>query len=186
MKSALIALLLASTGAAAQEHRHVPGMTHPSDQPPMTEGGQAAFAAIAEVIRLLEADSTTDWSRVNLEALRQHLIDMDEVTLRGRMVSAPIDRGVRVTYSGVGRTLEAIRRMVVTHATVVNAMPGLEATAAVTPTGARLTVLARDPADRRTVARLRGLGGIGVLALGGHHGPHHLAIARGDANAHAH
>ena len=44
--------------------------------------GQDAFGAIAEVVRLLDADPETDWSKVDLERLRQHLIDMNEVVLR--------------------------------------------------------------------------------------------------------
>jgi hypothetical protein len=39
--------------------------------------GQDAFGAIAEVVQLLDADPQTDWSRVDLERLRQHLIDMN-------------------------------------------------------------------------------------------------------------
>jgi hypothetical protein len=42
-----------------------------------TQPGQSAFAAIQEIVAMLEADPKTDWSRVNIEALRQHLIDMD-------------------------------------------------------------------------------------------------------------
>jgi hypothetical protein len=40
-----------------------------------TEPGQSAFAAIQEIVVLLEAGPTTDWSKVNLEPLchrRQH------------------------------------------------------------------------------------------------------------------
>ena len=49
--------------------------------------GQGAFAAIQEIVGILEADSSTDWSKVNIEALRQHLIDMDNVTLRSEVKS---------------------------------------------------------------------------------------------------
>jgi hypothetical protein len=49
------------------------------------------------------------------------------------------------------------------------------------PTGVRLTVTARDAEDAKAVARVRGLGFIGLLTLGGHHQPHHLAMARGQA-----
>src|SRR6516165_7172350 len=38
--------------------------------------GQDAFGAIQEVVQILEADPTTDWSKVNIDALRQHLVDM--------------------------------------------------------------------------------------------------------------
>src|SRR5579884_926245 len=37
--------------------------------------GQGAFGAIQEIVRSLDADPNTDWSKVDLEALRQHLID---------------------------------------------------------------------------------------------------------------
>ena len=43
--------------------------------------GQDAFGAIQEIVHILDADPKTDWSKVDLEALRQHLIDMNEVTL---------------------------------------------------------------------------------------------------------
>ena len=48
--------------------------------------GQDAFGAIAEVVQMLDADPSTDWSKVDLERLRQHLIDMDEVTMRSMIV----------------------------------------------------------------------------------------------------
>ena len=43
--------------------------------------GQDVFGAIQEVVRILEADPATEWSKVNISALRQHLIDMNEVTV---------------------------------------------------------------------------------------------------------
>ena len=58
-----------------------------------------AFAAIQEIVRSLEADPKTDWSKVNIEGLRQHLIDMDNVTLRSSVASAPVESGVRFTVT---------------------------------------------------------------------------------------
>ena len=37
-----------------------------------TRSGQEAFATIGEIVRILEADPRTDWSKVNIEALRHH------------------------------------------------------------------------------------------------------------------
>src|SRR5579859_2920628 len=51
--------------------------------------GQGAFAAIQEIVEILEADPHTDWSKVDINALQQHLIDMDNVTLHARVESAP-------------------------------------------------------------------------------------------------
>ena len=45
----------------------------------------------------------------DLEALRQHLIDMNEVTLRAEAVAKPIDGGLDIAVTGSGRTLTAIQ-----------------------------------------------------------------------------
>ena len=49
---------------------------------PTHDARQEVFGTIQEVVRILDADPTTDWSKVNIAALREHLIDMNEVTLR--------------------------------------------------------------------------------------------------------
>jgi hypothetical protein len=142
-------------------------------QPAPVQPGQAAFAAIAEIVALLEADPATDWSRVDLEALRQHLIDMDNVTLRAAVQGEAVDGGVRYTVTGEGPVRLSIRRMVAAHAAAMEG--GWRFTAAETAAGATLTVTVPE-ADR---ARLRGLGFIGVLTRGMHHQAHHLMLARG-------
>lgn len=139
--------------------------------------GQDAFGAIQEIVRMLEADPKTDWSKVNLEALRQHLIDMNEVTLSADAAPTPIDGGLEIGITGDGRTLAAIQRMVPAQAQELNQMNGWSAKAETLPNGVRLTVTSDDPAQ---VAHIRGLGFIGLLASGSHHQLHHLAIAKGE------
>jgi hypothetical protein len=174
---------VAST-ATAQAHDH---MQHESTTAAMpTLPGQAAFGAIAEIVHILEADPATDWTRVNIEALRQHLIDMDEVTMRAAIVKKNIPNGIEASISGTGRTLGAIQRMAVNQSGMLNLSDDYAATATVTPTGARVVITSRHPDDPRAVARLRGLGYAGLLTEGDHHVRHHLAIARGDADAHKH
>ena len=146
-----------------------------------TMPGQDAFGAIAEVVRLLEADPGTDWSRVDLERLRQHLIDMNEVVLRADVKARPVPGGLAMDVTGSARTARAIRAMVAPHAAELDRMDDWLARAEPIPGGIRLTVTARKPDDAQVVARIRGLGFIGLLVQGGHHGPHHLAMARGDA-----
>jgi hypothetical protein len=141
--------------------------------------GQDAFGAIAEIVRILDADPETDWSRVDLERLRQHLIDMHEVVLRAEVQAIPVPGGLAMDVRGAGRTERAIRTMVVPHAAELDRMPGLAAKAEPIRGGVRLTVTARDAQDAKAVARLRGLGFVGLLTLGTHHQPHHLAMARG-------
>jgi hypothetical protein len=72
--------------------------------------------------------------------------------------------------------------MVIMHAAELEKMPQWHAVASATPDGALLTVTARAPNDSATVARIRGLGFIGLLATGDHHREHHLALARGETD----
>src|SRR5437867_8737945 len=139
--------------------------------------GQDAFGAIQEVVRVLESDPKTDWSKVDLEALRQHLIDMNDVTLQADVATKPVDGGLEIAVTGSGRTLAAIQRMVPAHAAEINGLNGWSAKTAPLDNGVLLTVTAGDPKE---VQRVRGLGFIGILVSGSHHQPHHLAMATGE------
>ena len=138
--------------------------------------GQDAFGAVQEIVRILEADPATDWSKVNLAVLREHLIDMNEVTLRANAAERPVEGGLEIAVTGGGRMLDAIRRMIPAHARELDAMPRWDARTEPLPDGVRLTVSSAEPGD---VARIRGLGFIGLLVSGSHHQPHHLMMARG-------
>jgi len=139
--------------------------------------GQDAFGAIQEIVRVLESDPKTDWSKVDLEALRQHLIDMNDVTLQADVATKRVDGGLEVAVTGSGRTLAAIQRMVPAHAAEINGLNGWSAKTAPLDKGVLLTVTAGDPKE---VQRIRGLGFIGILVSGSHHQPHHLAMAKGE------
>jgi len=112
-----------------QQHGAMPGdgmagMHHAMHAGEPTSPGQAAFGAVQEIVALLEADPNTDWSKVDLGALREHLIDMDEVTLRAVATETPIDGGLAIAVTGTGRTLAAIQRMIPAHAAALNGVHG--------------------------------------------------------------
>jgi hypothetical protein len=142
-----------------------------------TMPGQDAFGAIQEVVRMLDADPKTDWSKVDLEALRQHLIDMNEVTLKADAAPKQIDGGLEIAITGTGRTLVAIQRMIPAYAQNVNGLNRWTVKAASLPDGELLTVTATDPKE---IQHIRGLGFIGLLVSGSMHQPHHLAMAKGE------
>ena len=149
-----------------------------------TRAGQEAFATIAEIVRLLDADSTTDWSKVDLEALREHLRDMDDVTMRADIRATPVPGGATFDVQGTGRVREAIRRMALSHGATIAPSDGFTWTATSTATGARVTIRALKATDRPMEARIRALGFVGVLTLGDHHTAHHLGIANGTMRGH--
>jgi hypothetical protein len=155
---------------------HMHGMQGASGSLPM-QPGQDAFGAVQEIVGMLEADPATDWSKVNLDALRVHLIDMNEVALRADATVERIDGGIRVAVTGTGRTLAAIQRMLPEHAREMNGKDGWAIQAEPLPDGMTLTVTAADP---KQVVIIRGLGFIGVMASGGHHQMHHLMMAKGE------
>ena len=174
-----------ATNHAMMDHAaHQRQMQQPARLP--TLPGQAAFGAISEIVAILKADSTTDWSKVNIEALRQHLIDMDAVTMRAAVTQHPVPGGFEADVTGDEKTMAAIRRMLGSHTRMLSQGTEYRATAAEITGGARLTVVAADPGDTALVTRIRGLGFAGMLTEGSHHVRHHLALARGDMAAHEH
>lgn len=169
---------------AAQGHDHgamPPRATAPGAMPALA--GQAAFATIAEVVRQLDLDLSTDWSRVNLDALREHLRDMHDVTLQATVRTVDVPGGFEARVTGTGRVTEAIRRMTTAHAAMVSAEPGIRMTVSTIPGGVRVRVVATEDETAREALRLRGLGFFGVMAMGDHHEAHHLMLARGTPHA---
>lgn len=104
-----------------------------------------------------------------LERLRQHLIDMNEVVLRSQVKQTPVPGELVMDVTGTGRTEQAIRTMLVPHAAELDRMLLFAAKTELIAGGVRLTVTAKAPDDAKV-----------------HHGPHHLAMARGETFAHAH
>lgn len=176
------ALAGASTGALAQEHQTADHSAVAHSATSQTSGlqapGEAAFGAIQEIVDRLEADPATDWSRVDIVALREHLIDMNEVTLHASIRMEPTENGLRFYVTGAGRTREAIQRMVLDHARTMGDAPRWTMTAQAIPDGALVIAQARAPTD---LLRMRALGLIGMIADGAHHQAHHWMIATGES-----
>jgi hypothetical protein len=145
-----------------------------------TMPGQDAFGAIQEVVQILDSDPTTDWSKVNIAALREHLIDMNEVTLHAAATEQPLANGIEIAVTGEGRTLLALKRMVPAHVGELVRI-GWNAKTEDLPNGVKLTVTSDDP---KLMTKLKALGFMGIMVQGGHHQPHHLMIAKGEFHTH--
>ena len=172
------AVLATPTYAAEPQHQH--HETLPSATP-LTAPGNDAFAAIQEITDTLLADPKTDWSRVNLEPLRQHLVDMRNFTLNVNVsAQKPIEGGMEFTVKAVTPEASAsLGRLLSAHPAILKQETGWEMTAAKTEGGgytARVT--STVPGD---AAKIRGLGYIGIVALGKHHQAHHWQMATGAA-----
>lgn len=146
---------------------------------PLTAPGNDAFAAIQEVVDKLLADPNTDWRRVNLEALRQHLIDMHNFTLNVEVTAQkPIDGGIEFTVKPTTPSAApSLARLLSAHPAVLQQESGWTMTAVKNSDGGYTArVLGRSAED---TAKIRGLGYIGIVAYGNHHPAHHWQMATG-------
>ena len=168
----LMAMALGSSADAAapdDNHPHERGATR------LTQPGQAAFGALSEAVAMLDRDPSTDWSKVDITRLRNHLVDMDEVVMRSDAVQQSTGDAVRVTYTGSGSTLSAIQRMIPAHSAMMNGFRNWRTSTETRPDGVTWIIVS-DPSE---LQRIRALGPYGLLTLGDHHAIHHLAMAQG-------
>lgn len=161
------------------QHAHHGHRAAEGDAAP-TEGGEAAFTAIAEIVALLAEDDATDWESVDIDGLRAHLVDMSLLTLHASVMRLEEGETIRFVVSGEAEVVGAVQRMTIAHAPFLERLEEWEVAAEPTVDGAVLSIRSEDPALR---IMARGLGFFGLMAMGAHHPEHHLAIARG---AHVH
>ena len=163
-----VASLLFAAPVFAQ-HSHS-GSGHTMDGP--QETGQSGFAALAEIVAILREDPETDWSTVNIAALRRHLVDMDLLTTAAEVTLTTDPEGARFEISGTGRVLEAIRAMVPAHAPFLAAETGWNVSTEEIGNGIALIV-------DGDATQIQALGFFGMMTIGAHHQEHHLMLARG-------
>ncbi len=179
----LTSVICVPSFAAGDEHMHQHQHSSPMATP-LTEPGNDAFATIQEAVQKLLADPATDWSRVNLEALRQHLVDMNNFTLNVNVVTQkPIDNGVEFTVKPTTpNAAGSLDRLFSAHPAVLKQESGWEMKSIRNSDGSYTARVTGNPGD---AAKIRGLGYIGLVAFGAHHQEHHWMMATG-ANPHAH
>ena len=138
------------------------------------EPGQGAFAAISEIVAMLAADPETDWSKVDIDALRSHLVDMANLVTKTSVETRDILGGIEIIMDKPGPDEGAALRMVPAHAPVLAGETGW--TSEVSDAGDHLVWRVVSDADE---AKIRALGFFGLMAIGDHHRAHHLSIATG-------
>ena len=171
MRFFLYAVPLLLAAPAFAQHNHS-GSGHTMDGP--QETGQSGFAALAEIVTILREDPETDWSTVNIAALRQHLVEMDLLITAAEVTIVADPKGTRFEISGTGRVLEAIRAMVPAHAPFLANDTGWDVSTEEIGGGVALIV------DGDTT-QIQALGFFGMMTIGAHHQKHHLMLAMGSA-----
>ena len=181
----VIGMLSISSQALAQtQHGHTDQMSHTAGRSvsqdneanapatPLEEPGQGALAALTEVVARLRADQSTDWSRVSLATLRDHLVDMERLVIDTEVIEKPTSNGLSIR---IGPENAAALRMVPAHAPVLASETGWSSLIEPQDDGGLIwTVLSDDDAGQ-----VRALGFFGLMALGNHHRAHHWDLVTG-------
>jgi hypothetical protein len=166
--SLLSAAMIFVASSALAQHAHQP--SSPS------ETGQSQFAAIAEIVTLLRDDPKTDWAQVDIKALRDHLVDMNNVTTKAS-VELSVDQ-LSVTFSVTGSEVVAasIQRMALAHSPMLQQSSGWSVVTGEQEGGATMMVRVSTEEELNQVL---GLGFFGLMTIGAHHQQHHIMIAKG-------
>jgi len=169
-----------SDQSAMMHHEHTMKMSGGE----LTEPGNDAFGTIQEVIAKLNKNPNTDWKQVNLEALRQHLLDMNDMTFNVEVISQkPIHNGLEaIVKPTTPRATIALEKIFKAHPYWIKKEAGWTMHVKKNNDQYILTTTSENPKD---TDKIRGLGYIGLMAYGTHHQSHHWAMATGK-NPHAH
>jgi hypothetical protein len=149
-----------------------------SSATPLKEAGNAIFGTIQETIKMLDADPKTDWEKVDLEGLRQHLIDMENFTSGVDVLSKKnLDKGAEIVIRAKSEAAHhSLERALKAHPSMMESETGWTMGVKQNKEKFTLTIETQKPEE---VAKLRALGYIGVMALGDHHQVHHWMMASG-------
>ena len=167
----VICVLLISTTSSIAQHSHG---NH--DDVGVRETGQAQFAAIAEIVEILRNDASTDWGKVNIQALRDHLVDMHNVTTGSTVAVNETDKSVTFTITGTEDVTRSIQEMVPAHSPMLAAATNWVVKSDLIENGATMTIYGSNNSTRNQIL---GLGFFGLMTIGAHHQEHHLMIAMG-------
>jgi len=165
----VLTLFFISGSTFAQHHMH-------SQSTPLTESGNDIFGAIQQVINQLEQNPNTDWSQVDLEALRQHLLDMKAFTEEVEVLSqSPIDQGIEIQVKPQSDlAIKALTNVLSKHPSMLKSEMGWDMIATQKDEYWVITCTTEKASE---VDKIRGLGYIGLLAAGAHHQLHHWMVA---------
>ena len=167
----LLALLYIFPGIVLAQH-------HAMNNAPLNMAGNEIFGTVQEVVQKLENDPKTDWSKVDLEALRQHLLDMKAFTEEVEVISQThIKNGLSIEIKPqTSRAGEALERVMKMHPLMLKQEKGWDMQSKLLNGNFLISVTTENSSE---VDELRALGYIGILAEGAHHQAHHWMIATG-------
>lgn len=156
---------------ADNEHGATSGMGAP------LAPGQEMFGAISEINTLIE-DAGMGWVKVDLDALWEHLKDMDALMTGAVVTKTELKNGLSMIVSGNGAAARAVENMIPTHASFLRSVrPNWDIQ--IDGENARYEVIV-TASNEAEIERIKALGFSGFMVQDDHHASHHLGIATGE------
>lgn len=144
----------------------------------LTEAGTDPFAVIQEAIKGLEAGADTNWTKVDFEGLRKHLVEMNDMTLNVDVQETDIEDGFKaIVIPTHNRAIRSLSNVLKNHPVMMEAETGWKMKVERVND---LFVIKVTTKKLEEVDKIRGLGYIGVMAYGNHHQPHHKGMVLGN------
>ena len=174
MRLLLIVLPLICFAASPSSAQHRQS-TITSENP--ASAGPFVFAELSRVIDILERDHDTNWDQVDLDALRDHLIDMELVF--SQALSATEIEGTTVKFSVTSvdpKVFRAAKDMATAHGGFLPSSSGYVWKTQATEDSVVIEISA---ATSDLATKAAALGFFGMLTLDDHHSFHHEMMARG-------
>lgn len=182
----IVTLSYVSTVYATDEHsmEHHQQMATQNQALLLTEAGNDIFGTIQEVIANLNANPNTNWDKVNIGALREHLLDMRDMTINIEVISQDrLKNGSKILIRPTNiRSRQAMKRVLSAHPAQLKKETNWQMQVHKQEDKYLLITTTDKPKE---VNKINGLGYIGLMAYGSHHQPHHWSMATG-SNPHTH
>ncbi len=196
----IIALLLASNLAFAQDNpsaeahdqsqhcQHFPDDCESNDHdhsanndtpmPTPQESGQAIFGALSEVNKLIEENEMINWATVDIDALWEHLQDMNALMTGVNVDKVSLANGLKMRISGTGAAKKAMDNMLPAHSTFLKGVrPDWNINLSSDGSDYVLVVTSAIASE---IQRIKALGFSGFMVQDDHHAAHHLSLALGE------
>jgi hypothetical protein len=171
--------IFAENNHSAMHHQQMMKATESN----LTQAGNDIFATIQEVIIKLNNNPDTDWSKVDIEALRQHLLDMNDMAVNVEILNQkPLINGLRIALQGTtARAEKTLVRVFKAHPMHLKRETGWDMQ--VERYGKQFIVTTTTEKPGQT-QKIIALSYIGLMAYGKHHQVHHWGMSTGQ-NPHA-
>ena len=142
----------------------------------LKEAGNDIFSTIQEVIDKLNNDPDTDWGKVDIEALRQHLLDMNDMATNVEIINQkPLNNGLEVVVQALtARAETTLAKVFNVHPVYLKRETGWNM---LVVRNNKQFIVSTTTQDPKQVKKIIALSYIGLMAYGNHHQPHHWGIS---------